>query len=104
MPNEMTMLCDPSLQGFKNGWLHFLVFPFHQLIWKVMNQHAFGLNIVLLVGWVLNWCGQDKLHLVNMFTMVNVHLSTSVSPQNALMCYVGKKCTRASGIYKSHQA
>jgi hypothetical protein len=50
----MTTLHDPSLQGFKKGWLHLLAFPFHQLIWKAMNQHAFGQNIVLSMGWVLN--------------------------------------------------
>jgi hypothetical protein len=63
-----------------------------------MNQHAFGLNIALSMGWVFNRCGQDKLHLVNMFTMASVHLSTLVNPQSALMCYLGKKCTKVGGI------
>jgi hypothetical protein len=39
-------------------------------------------------------CGQDKLHIINIFTMVGAHLSTIVNPQSALMICVGKKCMK----------
>jgi hypothetical protein len=43
-------------------------------------------------------CGRDKLHLVNIFTMVGAHLSTLVNPQNALMFSVGKKCMKVGAL------
>jgi hypothetical protein len=42
--------------------------------------------------------GQDKLHLINIFTMVGVHLSTLVSPQSAFMFCVGKKCMKVGAL------
>ncbi len=43
-------------------------------------------------------CGQDKLYLINIFTIVGAHLSTLVNPQNALMFCVGNKCIKVSGL------
>ncbi len=97
--NEMSMLHNLSIVWFKRVQLLLLIFPFHQPIWRLaMSQPAYGLKTTHSMDQVLNFCGWDKLRFVNMFTMASAHLSTSISPQSALMFCVGKKCMKVGGI------